>query len=174
MKARRHHEHAGTCCAPIPLLQVTGNDLAYQVGKVYPRNARVLLWFLLEMSVLAADIQETVGCALAVQILSNGIIPLWASCILISVAAFLLLQVGQGTGHALTAAQGLQSCVDGLIPWGGLDVKHKRALVPTESGIQSCAWWHGAYYWLGAGGARAQVAATTSAALIHLTPAVVV
>lgn len=76
---------------------MTGNDLAYQVGKVYPRNARVLLWFLLEMSLLAADIQETVGCALAVQILSNGIIPLWASCILISAAAFLLLQVW--TGH---------------------------------------------------------------------------
>ncbi len=41
----------------------------------------------------AADIQETVGCALAVQILSNGAIPLWAGCLLVSVAAFGMLQL---------------------------------------------------------------------------------
>lgn len=38
--------------------------------------------------------QETVGCALAVQILSGGAIPLWAGCLLVSAAAFAMLQVG--------------------------------------------------------------------------------
>ena len=31
---------------------VTGKDLAYQVGKNYPRGGRVLLWILLEISLL--------------------------------------------------------------------------------------------------------------------------
>ena len=47
----------------------------------------------------AADVQETVGCALAVQILSNGAIPLWAGCLIVSVAAFAMLQVGSIQPH---------------------------------------------------------------------------
>ena len=46
-------------------------------------------------SIQAADVQETVGCALAVQILSNGTIPLWAGCLIVSAAAFAMLQVGR-------------------------------------------------------------------------------
>jgi NRAMP (natural resistance-associated macrophage protein)-like metal ion transporter len=74
---------------------VTGQDLADAVGKQYPKHARILLWALLEISVIAADIQETIGCALAVNLLSNDSIPLWAGCIIVSVAAFGLLQVRQ-------------------------------------------------------------------------------
>ena len=72
---------------------VTGRDLAYNIGQKYPPCARILLYILLEMSLIAADIQETVGCALAVQILSSGAIPLWAGCIIVSVAAFCMLQL---------------------------------------------------------------------------------
>lgn len=38
-----------------------------------------------------ADIQETIGSAIALAILSGGRLPLWAGCIIISVTAFLLL-----------------------------------------------------------------------------------
>jgi NRAMP (natural resistance-associated macrophage protein)-like metal ion transporter len=72
---------------------VTGRDLAYNIGLKYPAFARILLYALLEASLIAADIQETVGCALALQILSSGTIPLWAGCIVVSVAAFLMLQL---------------------------------------------------------------------------------
>lgn len=72
---------------------VTGADLAQAIGKEWSKPSRVLLWILLETSIVAADVQETVGCAIAVKSLSAGAIPLWAGCILVSVAAMLLLQV---------------------------------------------------------------------------------
>ncbi|GAX73625.1 hypothetical protein CEUSTIGMA_g1076.t1 [Chlamydomonas eustigma] len=72
---------------------VTGKDLAAHIGDRYPKSARYVLWFIMELSLLAADIQETVGCALAVQILSSGTIPLWAGCLIVSVTAFILLQL---------------------------------------------------------------------------------
>lgn len=51
----------------------------------------MLLWILLELAIVGADIQETIGSAIALSILSGGAIPLWAGCILISISAFLLL-----------------------------------------------------------------------------------
>jgi Mn2+/Fe2+ NRAMP family transporter len=72
---------------------VTGADLAQAIGKEWSKSSRILLWVLLEMSIVAADIQETVGCAIAVKSLSGGAVPLWAGCIIVSVAAMALLQV---------------------------------------------------------------------------------
>jgi NRAMP (natural resistance-associated macrophage protein)-like metal ion transporter len=70
---------------------VTGQDLAQHCGKRYPKPARWLLWVLMEIAIVGADIQETIGSAIAIAILSGGVIPLWAGCILISVTAFMLL-----------------------------------------------------------------------------------
>ena len=44
-----------------------------------------------QISIIAADIQETVGCAIGISILSNGKIPLYGGCIIASGAAYLLL-----------------------------------------------------------------------------------
>jgi natural resistance-associated macrophage protein 2 len=57
----------------------------------YPKGARWLLWIIIEAAIVGADIQETVGCSLAILILSNGAVPLWAGCIIVSVSAFGLL-----------------------------------------------------------------------------------
>ena len=38
-----------------------------------------------------ADIQETIGSAIALSILTGGALPLWLGCIFISITAFLLL-----------------------------------------------------------------------------------
>lgn len=70
---------------------VTGKDLAQHCGQEYPKAARYVLWFMLELAIVGADIQETVGSAIAVYILSGRTIPLWAGCILISITAFALL-----------------------------------------------------------------------------------
>ncbi len=70
---------------------VTGEDLAQHCGKRYPWPARILLWVLMEVAIVGADIQETIGSAIAISILSGGMLPLWAGCILISITAFLLL-----------------------------------------------------------------------------------
>ncbi|KAL2895092.1 Metal transporter Nramp2 [Bienertia sinuspersici] len=57
----------------------TGKHLAELCREEYPPWARVLLWAMAEVAVIAADIQEVVGTAIAIQILSNGVFPLWAS-----------------------------------------------------------------------------------------------
>ncbi|KAL4442469.1 hypothetical protein ABPG77_005053 [Micractinium sp. CCAP 211/92] len=70
---------------------VTGKDIAQHCGEQWPRPARWLLWLLLEFSIVAVDIQETVGCAQGLAMLSQGQVPLWAGCIIVSCSAFLLL-----------------------------------------------------------------------------------
>ena len=57
---------------------MTGRDLAQHCGNEYPRFARIFLWLMIEIAIVGADIQETVGCAQAVNMLSNGAVPLWA------------------------------------------------------------------------------------------------
>ncbi|KAI3425081.1 hypothetical protein D9Q98_008459 [Chlorella vulgaris] len=57
---------------------VTGKDLAQHCGEQWPLGARWFLWAMLEFAIVAVDIQETVGCAQALYMLSNGQLPLWA------------------------------------------------------------------------------------------------
>ncbi|KAG1669253.1 hypothetical protein FOA52_003290 [Chlamydomonas sp. UWO 241] len=77
---------------------VTGADLAQHCGKRYPKYARWLLWILIEIAIVGADIQETIGSAIAISILTSGTVPLWAGCIIVSVTAFMLLLL-QGFGY---------------------------------------------------------------------------
>ncbi len=57
---------------------VSGKDLARHCGERWPRGACWFLWLMLEFAIVAVDIQETVGCAQALYMLSNGQLPLWA------------------------------------------------------------------------------------------------
>lgn len=61
---------------------VTGKHLAELCREEYPPWARILLWVMAEVAVIAADIQEVVGTAIAIQILTNGVFPLWASVVI--------------------------------------------------------------------------------------------
>lgn len=70
---------------------VTGKDLAQHLGQRYNKPARVGLWLLIEIAIIGADIQETIGSAIGIAILSNGKIPLYGGCILVSATAFSLL-----------------------------------------------------------------------------------
>ena len=46
---------------------------------------RVTLWLMMEIAIIGSDIQEVVGSAIAIQLLSNGRIPLWAGVLLTGV-----------------------------------------------------------------------------------------
>uniref|UniRef100_A0A7R9V4I2 Natural resistance-associated macrophage protein n=1 Tax=Chlamydomonas euryale TaxID=1486919 RepID=A0A7R9V4I2_9CHLO len=93
---------------------VTGQDLAQVCGQRYPRFARWLLWLLLELAIVGADIQETIGSAIAIFILSGGAIPLWAGCILISVTAFLLLLLDRFGFRHIEAVFGIFIAVEAV------------------------------------------------------------
>lgn len=107
---------------------VTGQDLAQHCGSRYPKPARILLWILLEIAIVGADIQETIGSAIALAILTNGLIPLWAGCILISVTAFLLLLL-DGLGYRqLEMVFGIFIAVEAV----ALGMNFVEAEVPTS------------------------------------------
>lgn len=60
----------------------TGKHLAELCREEYPYWAGVLLWVMAEVALIGADIQEVIGSAIAIKILSNGVLPLWAGVII--------------------------------------------------------------------------------------------
>ncbi|KAK8623411.1 hypothetical protein V6N13_118296 [Hibiscus sabdariffa] len=60
----------------------TGRYLAELCREEYPTWARFLLWFMEELTLIGADIQEVIGSAMAIQIFSNEFSPLWASVLI--------------------------------------------------------------------------------------------
>ena len=60
----------------------TGCHLAELCRETYPRPASLTLWVLAEIAICGSDIQEVIGSAIAIQILSDGAIPLWAGVLI--------------------------------------------------------------------------------------------
>lgn len=60
----------------------TGRHLAELCRDEYPSWARLLLWVMAELALIGADIQEVIGSAIAIKILSNGVLPLWSGVII--------------------------------------------------------------------------------------------
>lgn len=69
----------------------TGRHLAELCRDEYPNWARYVLWFMAELALIGADIQEVIGSAIAIQILSNGVLPLWAGVIITASDCFIFL-----------------------------------------------------------------------------------
>lgn len=60
----------------------TGRHLAELCREEYPYWASLLLWFMAELALIGADIQEVIGSAIAIKILSCGVFPLWAGVLI--------------------------------------------------------------------------------------------
>lgn len=61
---------------------VTGRHLAELCREEYPKCARMVLWMMAEMTLIAADIQEVIGSAVGIRVLSNGLVPLWMGVVI--------------------------------------------------------------------------------------------
>ncbi|WCJ31335.1 Natural resistance-associated macrophage protein 1 [Euphorbia peplus] len=70
---------------------VTGRHLAELCRDEYPGWARMVLWVMAELALIGADIQEVIGSAIAIKILSNGYLPLWAGVIITAFDCFIFL-----------------------------------------------------------------------------------
>jgi manganese transport protein len=68
---------------------VTGRDLAQACRDSYPRPVSVVLWLACEAAIIACDLAEVIGTAIALQLLFG--IPLIAGALLTALDAFLLL-----------------------------------------------------------------------------------
>ncbi|KEH31517.1 putative NRAMP family protein [Medicago truncatula] len=69
----------------------TGKHLAELCREEYPRWARYVLWVMAEFALIGSDIQEVIGSAIAIRILSNGVIPLWAGVVITALDCFIFL-----------------------------------------------------------------------------------
>ncbi|CAL5385446.1 unnamed protein product [Camellia sinensis] len=69
----------------------TGRHLAELCREEYPYWAGLLLWFMAELALIGADIQEVIGSAIAIKILSNGFFPIWAGVVITASDCFIFL-----------------------------------------------------------------------------------
>ncbi|KAL6227428.1 hypothetical protein ACLB2K_001386 [Fragaria x ananassa] len=69
----------------------TGRHLAELCREEYPRWAGYVLWVMAELALIGADIQEVIGSAIAIKILSNGALPLWAGVVITALDCFIFL-----------------------------------------------------------------------------------
>ena len=72
---------------------VTGLHLAEMCYRQYKKLPRIILWVMVEVAIIGSDMQEVIGTAIAIFLLSNKVIPLWAGTLItiIDTFSFLLL-----------------------------------------------------------------------------------
>ncbi|KAL3861413.1 hypothetical protein ACJMK2_007448 [Sinanodonta woodiana] len=70
---------------------VTGMHLAEASHKFYPRVPRLMLWIMVEIAIIGSDMQEVIGTAIALFLLSDGKIPLYAGVIITIADTFTFL-----------------------------------------------------------------------------------
>ncbi|VDD80136.1 unnamed protein product [Mesocestoides corti] len=61
---------------------VTGKHLAEICYEEYPRPVRIILWIMVEIAIIGSDMQEVIGTAIAINLLSMGKIPLWGGVLI--------------------------------------------------------------------------------------------
>ncbi|KAL6888290.1 hypothetical protein ACP4OV_009316 [Aristida adscensionis] len=71
----------------------TGRHLAELCRDEYPDWARRALWLMAEVAMVSADIQEVIGSAIAIKILSRGFLPLWVGVIITALDCFIFLSL---------------------------------------------------------------------------------
>uniref|UniRef100_A0A914EPZ3 Uncharacterized protein n=1 Tax=Acrobeloides nanus TaxID=290746 RepID=A0A914EPZ3_9BILA len=61
---------------------VAGKHMAEIAYDYYPKIPRVILWIMVEIAIIGSDMQEVIGTAIALYLLSNKAIPLWAGVLI--------------------------------------------------------------------------------------------
>lgn len=97
----------------------TGRGLAQHCRSEYPPAVRRLLWVMVELAIIGGDIQEVVGSAIALLLLSGGAIPLHVGVVLTVVVSFALTFIERLGVRHLEALFGLMISVMGL-SFGGM------------------------------------------------------
>ncbi|KAF6254916.1 natural resistance-associated macrophage protein-domain-containing protein [Scenedesmus sp. NREL 46B-D3] len=72
---------------------VTRQHLAEHCRQQFSPGLRYFLWIMAEIAIIGSDIQEVIGSAIALLLLSRGAVPLWAGVLLSMSISFVLLLV---------------------------------------------------------------------------------
>ncbi|XP_011312183.1 protein Malvolio isoform X2 [Fopius arisanus] len=70
---------------------VTGLHLAEMCHRQYKTVPRIFLWLMIEIAIIGSDMQEVIGTAIALNLLSGGWIPLWAGVLITIIDTFTFL-----------------------------------------------------------------------------------
>uniref|UniRef100_A0A0N4ZIM3 Protein Malvolio n=1 Tax=Parastrongyloides trichosuri TaxID=131310 RepID=A0A0N4ZIM3_PARTI len=70
---------------------VTGKHMAEIAYNYYPKFPRWILWIMVEIAIIASDMQEVIGTAIALYLLSNKNIPLWGGVLITITDTFTFL-----------------------------------------------------------------------------------
>ncbi|KAL5010791.1 hypothetical protein ScPMuIL_013096 [Solemya velum] len=70
---------------------VTGMNLAKVCHKEYPKSVRITLWLMIEVAIIGSDIQEVIGSAIAINLLSSNVVPIWAGVLITGIDTFTFL-----------------------------------------------------------------------------------
>jgi len=73
------------------LAMVTGKHLAELCYENFHPVPNFLLWLMVEIAIIGSDMQEVIGTAIAIFMLSNQAIPLWAGCLITLLDTFTFL-----------------------------------------------------------------------------------
>ncbi|KAF5285087.1 hypothetical protein FQA39_LY16776 [Lamprigera yunnana] len=61
---------------------VTGLHLAEMCYRQYRKLPRLVLWIMIEIAIIGSDMQEVIGTAIAIYLLSNKAVPLWGGVLI--------------------------------------------------------------------------------------------
>ncbi|XP_075145215.1 solute carrier family member malvolio isoform X2 [Haematobia irritans] len=70
---------------------VTGLHLAEMCFRQYKKIPRFILWIMIEIAIIGSDMQEVIGTAIAIYLLSNKVVPLWGGVLITIVDTFTFL-----------------------------------------------------------------------------------
>ncbi|XP_070166262.1 protein Malvolio isoform X1 [Polyergus mexicanus] len=70
---------------------VTGLHLAEMCYRQYKKVPRFILWIMIEIAIIGSDMQEVIGTAIALYLLSNKMIPIWGGVLITVIDTFTFL-----------------------------------------------------------------------------------
>uniref|UniRef100_A0A8C0ESB2 Solute carrier family 11 member 2 n=1 Tax=Bubo bubo TaxID=30461 RepID=A0A8C0ESB2_BUBBB len=70
---------------------VTGLLLAEVCNRQYQKVPRIILWLMVELAIIGSDMQEVIGSAIAINLLSVGKVPLWGGVLITIADTFVFL-----------------------------------------------------------------------------------
>ncbi|KAL1464936.1 hypothetical protein WDU94_004539 [Cyamophila willieti] len=70
---------------------VTGHHLAEMCYRQYKLFPRLFVWIMMEIAIIGSDMQEVIGTAIALYLLSNRLIPLWVGVLVTVIDTFTFL-----------------------------------------------------------------------------------
>ncbi|GAX76360.1 hypothetical protein CEUSTIGMA_g3806.t1 [Chlamydomonas eustigma] len=110
----------------------TGKHLAQHCREQYNIVPRLVLWIMAEVAIIGSDIQEVVGSAIAISLLSGGRVPLWAGVLITGADAFVLLLLERFGVRILEASFGIMIAMMGV----SFGIMYWKADVPTNAVLE--------------------------------------